>query len=388
MALEFLKSLFGKRSTSKVQPHASPADDREFIAFVTSVDAPHFLAPDEILESDQASMRLRVGLPARELARSYRVCLVPISYIEQDPALVRLGKVRAIVVGKLPVSFFLSQEPRARGLLSWVESRALECPIVVDFSDDLGAAAAMYSKPVLLWLQKRLLEACPATVTNEALRERLAPDSRHSLTVIEDPYESSRAEDPRFAPGAILRLVWFGVFGPPLRPFIEAQFGEIARRLCARRIELAFVTHHAQADLVSDMANALRDINAGFSVRWVEWSLSATAHELGQSDIVVLPQDVDSDWGRVKSHNRLVESIRAGRFAVVAPTPAYLELANYAWVGKDLCSGIEWALEHPQVVLSRIAAGQAYVAERFAPSRISAQWARVLGLDVVSEADS
>lgn len=379
MALEILRSLFrDKFPSTGDRGNPAPWREGEFIAFVTFVDAPHFLAPDERLASDQASMRLRVGLPARELAHRRRVCLVPIDYLERDPGLERLGTVRAIVVGKPPVSFFIEQEPRARSLLEWIEATAQVRRIVVDFSDDLEAAAAMFSRPALLEFQERLLRACPATVPSDALRARLARHARHGITVIEDPYESARAGKPRFAPGAALRLAWFGAFGPPLRAFVEAQFRTIAERLPPRPAELAFVTYASQAGLVAEIGTMLRAVNANFSLRHVDWSLSASAREIEQSDIVVLPQDVESAWGRVKSHNRLVEAIRAGRFATASPIPAYVELAQYAWVGNDLAGGIAWALAHPDDVLSRIAAGQAYVAERFSPSRIAGEWARVL----------
>jgi len=53
-------------------------------------------------------------------------------------------------------------------------------------------------------------------------------------------------------------------------------------------------------DLAGDMASALGKVNNQFSLRFVPWSLEATNHELEQSDLVVLPQDADSDWGRVK----------------------------------------------------------------------------------------
>ncbi|MBI2315601.1 MAG: hypothetical protein HYU75_00795 [Betaproteobacteria bacterium] len=258
MALEILRSLFrDKFPSTGDRGNPAPWREGEFIAFVTFVDAPHFLAPDERLASDQASMRLRVGLPARELAHRRRVCLVPIDYLERDPGLERLGTVRAIVVGKPPVSFFIEQEPRARSLLEWIEATAQVRRIVVDFSDDLEAAAAMFSRPALLEFQERLLRACPATVPSGALRARLARHARHGITVIEDPYESARAGKPRFAPGAALRLAWFGAFGPPLRAFVEAQFRTIAERLPPRPAELAFVTYASQAGLVAEIGTML-----------------------------------------------------------------------------------------------------------------------------------
>lgn len=374
-----LKSLLRNAPTPKrAPPLALP--DREFVAFVTPVEAPHFLAAGESLNSDMASMRLRVGVPAQELAKKIPVGLIPIGYLRNDPGLATLGRVRAIVVGKQPVRFFTQERDSASELLDWVESAAMRCRVIVDFSDDLAAAAEMFSEPSLLDAQRRLLGACHGTVPTQALKERLTPYARHGITVIEDPYESATAGEPRLECGAAIKLAWFGVFGEPLRPFIEGQFAEIAGRLAPRALELAFVTYAGMAPLVEQMADRLHSVNPNLSVRHIAWSLHAAAEALSRADIVVLPQDAGSDWGRVKSHNRLVEALRAGRFTVATPIPSYLELAPYAWVEDDLAAGIEWALTHPPDALARVRAGQAHVAERFSPARIGAQWAQALGV--------
>jgi hypothetical protein len=380
-----LKSIFGgreKSTTPEARENAVP-DRSSFVAFVVDVEEPYFLGTGERFESNQASMRLRVAIPARELARRVSVCLVPIDYFAGDPRLSALGTVRAIVVGKAPVRFFAEQPQRADALVSWVETMASRQRVVVDFSDDLAAAAAMYSQPALIDFQRRLLRACPATVSSNALRERLAREASYPISVIEDPYEAADAKAPRFVPGATLRLLWFGVFGPPLRALVEEQFATIARRITGRPLELVFVTYAFQASLVAEVATVLREINPDFRVRHVAWSVETTASELERADLVVLPQDAGA-WGRVKSHNRLVEAIRAGRFAIVSPIPSYLELENYAWVGEDLSAGVEWALNHPGEVERRLIAGQAYVAQRFAPARIAEKWAQALGIDAAA----
>jgi hypothetical protein len=380
MPFNFVRALLRPANSAVTQPVAQVTRGRAFVAFITPVELPHFLAPGEHLESAQASVRLRVAVPASELARRVSVCLVPPEYLGRDPALASLGAVSATVIGKQPVSFSTGEPQSAEALVRWAEARAHSHRVVVDFSDDMAAAAAMYSQPRLADIQRRLLQACAATAPSAALRERLLADARHGVTVIEDPYESPHACEPRFAPGDVLRLVWFGVFGPPLRAFIERELITIAQRLAPRPVELAFVTSANQAPLVEDMAAVLRTAHPAFSLRHVSWSLEATARETDRADMVVLPQDATSDWGRVKSHNRLVAAIRAGRFAIASPIPAYRELEAYAWVGDDLGAGIEWALAHPHDVPGRVHAGQAYVAERFSPARIGACWAKVLEL--------
>jgi hypothetical protein len=381
MLRDVLKTLFRRTSGPSVRPEGRPQKARPgFVAFLTSIEEPHFLAEGEIFESDQASMRLRVGIPAAQLARRFPVWLVPVDYVQQDPTLARLGTPRALVVGKLPVRFFTEEPRRAFALIDWIEAASAAQRIAVDFSDDLGAAAVIYSQPTLLEFQKRFLGACHATVPTRALRDCLLPYARHGVSVIEDPFESARASEPRLSVGPLLRLAWFGVFAAEQRPFMEAQLAGIAERLVSRPTELTFVTYAAQAAAVEAMATALARINPQFSVRHVPWSLAATQDALERTDMVVIPQEAGSDWGRAKSHNRLVESIRAGRFVVGSAIPSYVELASYAWIGNDLAAGIEWGLANPAEALHRVRQGQDYVAERFAPEQIGALWMRTLGL--------
>jgi hypothetical protein len=140
------------------------------------------------------------------------------------------------------------------------------------------------------------------------------------------------------------------------------------------------VAQAAQGSAVESMGSALSEAAPHFTLRHTPWSLSSVTSALKRADLVLLPQDHQSDWGRVKSHNRLVETIRAGRFAIASAIPSYLELSSYAWVGNDLASGVEWALRHRDEALLRIARGQDYVADRFAPARIASHWAQVLGV--------
>lgn len=94
---------------------------------------------------------------------------------------------------------------------------------------------------------------------------------------------------------------------------------------------------------------------------------------------MLLPQ-ADDAWGRVKSHNRLVESIRSGRFALASPIPSYVELQDFAWVGADLAEGLDWALGQPQDAAARLAAGQSAIESRFSPAVVGARWRAALGL--------
>ena len=385
MLLKMLSSIFRARPAPVASGMpASYAGPRHhgFIAFVADVDAPTFLAVGDRIDAGQASLRLRVWLPALELLRFAPVCLVPLHHIEHDPELVELGEVRAIIVGKFSVQRITAEPARFRALARWVEKMAARYRVVADFCDDLEAATLMFGRPEPAEFQQCMARACALTVSTTALRERLERASVHGVTVIEDPYERETAAAPQFSPQAGLRLAWFGVFGPPLLPLLEAQFGAIAQRVAPRPVEIAFITHPTQAELVRDLGGSLLQSSENCTLRFVPWSREAVAAELAMADMVVLPQDAATEWGRVKSHNRLVETLRAGRFAIASPVPAYRELGDYAWIGGNLADGVEWALAHPAEVLVRIRSGQAAVAERFSPRRIGELWAAALGLSL------
>lgn len=81
-----------------------------------------------------------------------------------------------------------------------------------------------------------------------------------------------------------------------------------------------------------------------------------------------------NEKGRVKSANRLLETLRAGRIAVAHPLPSYLELKDFAWTGDRLEDGIRSVLENPAAALQRAREGQRYVAEKFSPRSIAERW--------------
>jgi glycosyltransferase involved in cell wall biosynthesis len=276
----------------------------------------------------------------------------------------------------------ITGEPaRFMALAAWAETMAAKVHVVADFCDDLAAAGDMYDSPVPAAYQAQLLRACAAVASTEALREQLLPQARFDVSVIEDPYERETAQPPAFIPQPKVRLAWFGVFGPPLMPFLTDAFSAVAGRVSPRPAELRFITHVSQAGLARELGEKLRAVHPGFMLHFVPWSREAVAAELAKAHLVLLPQDTNGPWGRVKSHNRLVESLRAGRFAIASPIPSYVEMKDYAWVGASLGDGVLWALSHRNAVLAKIRAGQMYVEQRFTPKVIGERWAKALRLD-------
>jgi hypothetical protein len=381
---DFLRNIGREREAR----HPAPGDARprggapEFVAFLAPTAEVQPVAPGERLFAPLASTRLRVLIPAAELAHRLRVLIVPLARFLADPSLGELGSPRAIVVVKLPAGAIPAMQAELSAMLDSIADGRCPAPAFADLADDYAAFAGPLHAPFLAEYQRRLAELCTLVVPCTALRDAVAPLARRGVAIVEDPYESDAAAPVRTRPRAdgAVALCWFGNLGPPNAPGLRDALAALARDAGPRACRLELVAGEPSRPLVGEIAQAVAGANPAWSVAYSAWSPAAAAAAIERSDFVLLPQEHATGWGRVKSHNRLVETIRGGRLALASPIPSYLELADYAWVGDSLGEGLRWALAHPDEAATRVARGQAYVAERFAPAAIGAEWARVLGV--------
>ena len=80
----------------------------------------------------------------------------------------------------------------------------------------------------------------------------------------------------------------------------------------------------------------------------------------------------------VKSPNRVVEPLRAGRFVAAYPLPSYVELGDYIWLGHNIADGVQWALQNPAEVRRRLTAAQTHLDRRYSPLATGRAWEAVL----------
>ncbi len=381
-----LKSLVRRLVRNREAPRATAGDSRRhradspFVAFLTPSEEVQAVRPGERLFANWASTRLRVLIPGAELAHRVPVLLVPLTRFIADPSLSDLGTPRAIVVAKLAAGTVASMQGELSELLDSIAERSCPARVFADLSDDYAALVEALRAPFLAEYQRRLGELCTLVVPCAALRDAVTPIARRGIEVIEDPYEATGARPVRTRPTGTLALCWFGNLGPSNAAGLREALVALARDAGEGDCRLELVAAEQSRPLGMEIAAAITAAQPAWSVGYTAWSPVAVEDAIARSDFVVLPQEHDTPWGRVKSHNRLVQSIRCGRLAIASPIPSYLELAGYAWVGKPLGAGLRWALAHPDDAAARVARGQAHVAEHFSPAAIGLKWARVLGV--------
>ena len=319
--------------------------------------------------SPLASLRYRVLLPATELSRQgikiqLKYARAPVEEHERNAA-DNLERPDVLCVSKC---FY----PPAQSV---IESYARAgVPIVADFCDDHFQSANQ--GPLQRAIAKAARQIVVSTPTMAvAVREATGRDA----VVIDDPFEGPPGQ-PKFSPSADeLALLWFG--HPTNLDTLAPMFQQLAHWMTdglhsqGRRIALTIVTQIDQRlrDYLAHVRNAFpRPI----TIKPTEWSVGATWTALAATDAVLLPSQ-PSQVKVVKSANRLVECLRAGRLAIAHPVPSYSSLADYAFVDGDIGHGLSAALADVAGAEARVMKGHAWVNAKASPAQCARRWREV-----------
>ena len=361
------------------RPSGSPGRNDPYVAFLADVEEPLEIRPSTAMKTPLASFRLRTLMPSRQLSNSIRIWILPLGHVTADPMLARYGDPVAAVLTKLPSPFIAEAGARMNELFGWMrEWQRGKRRLVADISDNYASTG----HPNLVEFQNTLLRNAEVVVPCEALREELRQGASHPVTVIEDPYERESAGNVRVSASDPVRLCWFGQFSGPTLGSVTRALLQLGGHLKGRRAILTIVAGARQLTAIRQFAATMAETNPAIELRFIQWSAEATWTAIEESDFVLLPQDGDNPWGRVKSHNRIVETIRCGRLPLAMPIPSYLELRDYACVRSSLSEAFDWALSNVEEAQRRVRAGQEYIETRFSPRVVAEKWSRLLQLPV------
>lgn len=169
------------------------------------------------------------------------------------------------------------------------------------------------------------------TCNSEAMREIILQHTGRHATVIPDPYESE--EKPA---GMGNGLLWFGH---------KSNFVDLKPYL----------------DLKPEI------------VTGPDWSREKQLAALEKCAAVIIP----TGKSMAKSANRLIESVRNGRFVVAGWLPTHEEFKPFMWIG-DIRDGVEWVKHYPNEAIKRVASCQEYIRHEYSPEAIGRLWFNAL----------
>lgn len=349
-----------------------------------------------------ASLRYRALIPGRGLARrGHEVWIASVSAltgvlsdgqaaaadelsimgkrIEQSGAqtgVLQLPRVDRFVISKI-------LEGETLGAVERLVARGSQ--VLIDVCDDRFDDR----NPESCSLRGSIVTAGRAVASTEPMRELILAKTGIDAPVVSDPYEysSEAAELPVVVPRP-LKLLWFGA---PMNlehlmhemPALH-EFGSSMHPLRLVLVTSSLDNPQPLEDLKRQFKTHNQRFRHLFERRLVDWSIQSTWRELAACDIVLIPSD-DSDRSRVKSPNRLIESIMAGKLAVAYPLPSYRPLAEYCRLTERPTEGLAWALKNWAALSERIGAGVQYLRTHHSPERIAEQWEQVLAVPFATE---
>ncbi len=252
------------------------------------------------LYSKQASIRYRVIIPAAELkAQNYQTKIVTVDKNTNIQSVVpSLKKTDIIIFSK---SFTSLNESLA------MTAKAMGIKVIFDICDnhfEHPQGGPHYHTMVNL--------ADQIVVNTKQMTEIVEIKTNRKSVIITDPYEGQRKTPDLSIKDNRLKLLWFGhaanfdslqAMIPQLLPFSQQV-----------PLELHIITS-ADQGVAAACTTFNQQHGQQFNLRFSEWSLHSVYQGLKQADIVVIPS-LMNHTKIVKSPNRLVESLWAGRFVV------------------------------------------------------------------------
>ena len=220
-----------------------------------------------------------------------------------------------------------------------------------------GKDIAVYGKHIvpidaLKWAKKRVFDVCDdhfgsrfdgyyrehidaadlVTCNSETMAAIIQRETGREAVVIPDPYESD--EKPA---GIGNGLLWFG--------------------------------HHSNLVDLHPYLDLKPEIITG-----EDWSRERQLAALDKCAAVLIP----TGKSMAKSANRLIESVRNGRFVIAGYLPAHEEFKDWMWIG-DIRDGVEWLKAYPKRAMDNVTDCQQYIRDNYSPERIGRLWFDALG---------
>lgn len=309
-----------------------------------------------------ASARYRVIIPARELARlGHEIRIVTVDDNHKLSNASDLLKTDVVIFSK---SFSAANEELA------IAAKRYGTKVLFDICDN------HFENPDHGGHYRRMAGLADAVVVNTPQMAEIVHrfTGRESITV-SDPYEGPRGT-PRWELGyERLKLLWFG--HPVNLDTLTASVTDILEVSQVVPMEMNIVTAPV-GNIVSECERFTREHGDALMLRFTPWTLETMWRSLMDTQLVVIPSFVDSATKFVKSPNRIIESLWAGRFVVANPIPSYNHFSTWAWIGEHIKQGIRWALDNPNEIPARITDAQRYIESHFSPSVIAHQWEHAL----------
>jgi glycosyltransferase involved in cell wall biosynthesis len=180
-----------------------------------------------------------------------------------------------------------------------------------------------------------------------------------------------------------LKLLWYGL-AVNLAGLLEAL----------PRLKMDF-PNRLSIDVVTNLndqtkpylADIQKDYEGTVKLRPIQWSLVEMVYRFAICDAVIIPS-VDDRKRRVKTANRLMNALWAGKPCIAYPVPSYTEFEEFVVLEQETSVGVQHLLDHdPKSLRDKLKRGQDYIREHYSPEAISDRWLAELTSTILPRRD-
>lgn len=315
----------------------------------------NFYIEDGVVKSMMASTRYRLIQPATGLAANgFQLQLQGINAKTKATDYPDLLQQDCVIFGKCyePVIADIMMRVKAAGVAT-----------VVDICDN------NFTKKVGAHYIPMLQQADLVVASTEEMAQVCRQYTDAEIVVVSDPYEAeARAPHVQFSDPA--RLLWYGSYTN--LPHLYKQLPQLERVHQHHPCKLTIISNPDKgAEQFVEQYNA--DTSTHVELIFKAWDLDMMNTIWDDTDIVIIPSEANEET-LVKSPNRVVDSVRSGRYVVAQPVPSYLAFTKWVSIGDDIYQGLMDALNNPSALEDKITQAQQYIDQHHAPATIAAQW--------------
>jgi hypothetical protein len=135
------------------------------------------------------------------------------------------------------------------------------------------------------------------------------------------------------------RVIWFGS-GINVKYLVDQLKAIILQQSLEKSFELTILTHPNSINNLKEVIPSLNIVAPNWVIRFVQWSIEnqpqQLEHELKKAHIAIIPSDPNDPAKMGVSHNRAVDSARAGCLVLASPMDSYIEIKEICVIGKDI----------------------------------------------------
>ena len=111
--------------------------------------------------------------------------------------------------------------------------------------------------------------------------------------------------------------------------------------------------------------------NENIKIDIIEWTKNMDL-EIIKNDIIIIPYINDAKR-RVKSSNRIIDSINLGRYLIMSDVPQFSEFKDFVYSG-NIGNGLKWLLKNKKSAINQINKGQKFIQNNYGNKITIKKW--------------